>query len=114
MKRRIVAEHLAARLFTAEEAVDNTLAAMGELIAAMPRARLDARLSAGVGQQAVDHVMEAASNLADVRRSLIAAHGALSEAKDQIGLRRVTLVGGGDKADSDTPRTGQLEVVRSA
>ncbi|PVM90829.1 hypothetical protein DDF62_08440 [Caulobacter radicis] len=115
MNRRIVAEHLATRLFTAEEAVDNTLAAMGELIAAMPRARLQARVAAGVGQQAVDHVMEAASGLADVRRSLIAAHGALADAKDQIGLRRVTLVGGGDKAeDGDPTRTGFLEVVKSA
>ncbi|GEM_PF-1032201 len=123
MNRRIVAEHLANRLFTAEEAVDNTLAAMGELIAAMPRARLEARVAAGVGQQAVDHVMEAASGLADVRRSLIAAHGALADAKDQIGLRRVTLVGGGDKSDTDPPRpegyvedrvAGRLEIVRSA
>lgn len=38
MKRRIVAERLATHLFTTEEAVDTTLALMGDLIAAMPRA----------------------------------------------------------------------------
>jgi len=114
MKRRIVAEQLAGQLFTTEEAVDTTLALMGDLIAAMPRARLEAGLAAGVGQQAVDHVLEAASGMAHARRSLIAAHGALAEAKDQVGLRRVTLVGGGDKAEGDVPRTGQLHAVKSA
>jgi hypothetical protein len=114
MKRRIVAEQLAGRLFTTEEAVDTTLALMGDLIAAMPRARLEAGLSAGVGQQAVDHVLQAASGMAYARRSLIAAHGALAEAKDQVGLRRVTLVGGGDKPGDDIPRTGQLHAVKSA
>src|SRR3954468_3980700 len=87
MKRRIVAERLANHLFTTEEAVDTTLALMGDLIAAMPRARLEAGLSAGVGQQAVDRVLGPASGMASARRSLIAAHEALADAKDQIGLR---------------------------
>ncbi len=49
--------------------------------------------------------------MAQARRSLIAAHGALNDAKDQIGLRRVTLVGTGDKGEDDVPRTGQLRAV---
>lgn len=114
MKRRIVAERLANHLFTTEEAVDTTLALMGDLIAAMPRARLEAGLAAGVGQQAVDRVLEAASGMASARRSLIAAHEALAEAKDQVGLRRVTLVGGGDKIAGEAPRTGHLHEVKSA
>jgi hypothetical protein len=114
MKRRIVAERLANHLFTTEVAVDTTLALMGDLIAAMPRARLEAGLAAGVGQQAVDRVLEAASGMASARRSLIAAHEALVDAKDQIGLRRVTLVGGGDKAGGDMPRTGHLREIKSA
>lgn len=114
MKRRIVAEQLASRLFTTEEAVDTTLALMGDLIAAMPRARLEAGLGAGVGQQAVDRVLEAANGMAHARRSLIAAHEALAQARDQVGLGRVTLVGGGDKTEGDIPRTGRLREVRSA
>jgi hypothetical protein len=114
MKRRIVAEQLANHLFTTEEAVDTTLALMGDLIAAMPRARLEAGLAARVGQQAVDRVLEAASGMASARRSLIAAHEALAEAKDQVGLRRVTLVGGGDKAAGDVQPTGHLHEVKSA
>jgi hypothetical protein len=116
MDRRIAAQNLATHLFTTEDAVDNTLALMGDLIAAMPRARLQARVAAGVGQEAVDHVLEAASALAGARRSLVAAHGALNDAKDQIGLRRVTMVGGGDKSDVEGPR-GQLRglhAVKSA
>ncbi|CAN5489585.1 hypothetical protein BH10PSE4_BH10PSE4_20730 [soil metagenome] len=113
MDRRIAAETLATHLFSTEEAVDNTLALMGDLIAAMPRARLQARVAAGVGQVAVDHVMEAATALAGARRSLVAAHGALNDAKDQVGLRRVTLVGGGDKSPVDGPR-GHLHEVKSA
>jgi hypothetical protein len=112
MKRRIVAEQLASRLFTTEEAVDTTLALMGDLIAAMPRARLDAGLAVGVGQQAVDRVLEAASGMAHARRSLIAAHEALAEARDQVGLRRVTLVGGGDKIEGGVPPTGHLREVQ--
>ena len=111
MKRRIVAEQLASQLFNTEEAVDTTLALMGDLIAAMPRARLEAGLGACVGQMAVDHVLEACSGMAQARRSLIAAHGALNEAKGQIGLRHVTLVGAGDKGEDDVPRTGQLRAV---
>jgi pyridoxal/pyridoxine/pyridoxamine kinase len=113
MKRRIVAERLANHLFTTEEAVDTTLALMGDLIAAMPRARLEAGLAARVGQQAVDRVLEAASGMASARRSLIAAHEALAEAKDQVGLRRITLVGGGDKAGAG-PRPGHRHAVKSA
>lgn len=112
MKRRIVAEQLASRLFTTEEAVDTTLALMGDLIAAMPRARLEAGLAVGVGQQAVDRVLEAASGMAHARRSLIAAHEALAEARDQVGLRRVTLVGGGDKTEGGVPPTGHLREVQ--
>ena len=114
MKRRIVAEQLASRLFTTEEAVDTTLALMGDLIAAMPRARLEAGLGAGVGQRAVDRVLEAASGMATARRSLIAAHEALAEARDQVGLRRVTLVGGGDKTEDPATRTGHLHEVKRA
>lgn len=114
MKRRIVAEQLASRLFTTEEAVDTTLALMGDLIAAMPRARLEAGLALGVGQQAVDRVLEAASGMAHARRSLIAAHEALAQAKDHVGLRRVTLVGGGDKTEGVIPSTGQLREVQRA
>jgi hypothetical protein len=114
MKRRIVAERLANHLFTTEVAVDTTLALMRDLIAAMPRARLEAGLAARVGQQAVDRVLEAASGMASARRSLIAAHEALAEAKDQVGLRRITLVGGGDKTDGDVPRTGHLHEVKRA
>jgi len=113
MNRRIVADRLASQLFTTEEAVDSTLALMGDLIAAMPRARIAARVAAGVGQQAVDHVLEAASGLAQVRRSLIAAHGALAEARDQVGLGGVVMVGGGDKGETDKPR-GHLRSVRPA
>lgn len=116
MDRRIAAQTLATHLFTTEEAVDNTLALMGDLIAALPRARLQARVGAGVGQEAVDHVLEAALALAAARRALVAAHGALNDAKDQIGLRRVTLVGGGDKSDVDGPRgqASHLHAVISA
>ena len=114
MKRRIVAEQLASRLFTTEEAVDSTLALMGDLIAAMPRARLEAGLGAGVGQQAVDRVLEAASGMAHARRSLIAVHEALAQAKEQVGLRRVTLVGGGDKPGDPPAPTGRLHELRSA
>jgi hypothetical protein len=114
MKRRIVAERLANHLFNTEEAVDATLALMGDLIAAMPRARLEAGLAARVGQQAVDRVLEAASGMAHVRRSLIAAHEALAQAKDEVGLRRVTLVGGGDKGGGDIIRTGHLREIKSA
>jgi len=114
MKRRIAAERLANHLFTTEEAVDTTLALMGDLIAAMPRARLEAGLAACVGQQAVDRVLEAASGMASARRSLIAVHEALAQAKDEVGLRRVTLVGGGDKGGGDITRTGHLRAIKSA
>ena len=112
MNRRIVAQRLAGQLFSTEEAVDNSLALLGELIAAMPRARLEARLAAAVGQDALDLVLEAARGLAGARKSLIAAHGALASAAAEVGLGRVVMVGGGDKSLIDLP-TGEAVGLRA-
>ena len=52
-QRQSIAKHVAERLFAAEEAIDIAAARIAELNAALPLARLDARLSAMIGQNAI-------------------------------------------------------------
>ena len=96
-QRREAAERLAAKLFAAEKALDLAMAEIAELGGQIPRARLDANLSIGIGQAAVEHLAQAVSGMAQVRGAIIAAHAALDQARCQIGLGRLQMTGGTDK-----------------
>lgn len=88
------AQIVAAKLFAAEAALDQALASVAELTAAMPRARMSAKISAVVGQDAIEDAADAQASLIEARRKLVAAHGKLEQVRVEVGLR-VFAAGGG-------------------
>ena len=111
MKRRAIGHKLAGQLFSAERAIDAAFAEIADLAGALPRARLEADISAIIGQDAVQHVADAMMGAAGVRRSMIAAHKALAQAQDEVGLGSVRMIGGGEKESTDLPRPIGLHVA---
>ena len=105
MKRRFVAHQVADQLFAAETAIDGALSAVPTLTAMLPTARLDARISAVVGQGVIDRAAESLSALAEARRGLVEAHRELHDVQRQIGLGAIAL-GGMDKPEEELPRPG--------
>jgi hypothetical protein len=89
-KRLEAAKTVAHHLFAAEEAIDIAVTRIAELNAAMPLARLDANISAIVGQSAFGTCTDALSHVAKAREQIVATHMHLKSASDQIGLQAVS------------------------
>jgi len=94
-QRQEAAEQVARRLFAAEQALDEAICKMGDLIGYMPIARTTANLSAVVGHGAISEAAATLSALVDARAHLVATHNGLADVRDQIGLQEVAL-GSGD------------------
>lgn len=84
-----VAQKVADRLFAVENAIDVALTRTAELNAAMPAARIEARLPALVGQAALDRAAATFAALVEARRRIVETHELLDQARAQIGLREV-------------------------
>lgn len=89
-QRQTIARTVAQRLFAAEEAIDLALARIAELNAALPLARLDARLTASIGQDAITSSASAMMLVAQTRDKIVATHLNLKRASDDIGLAEVS------------------------
>lgn len=87
--RQVVAQKVADRLFAVEEALDLALTRAAELAASMPEARHEARLSAIVGQDAMEHAVAAMAALAEARRKIVDTHQSLDRTREEIGLQEV-------------------------
>lgn len=87
--RQAVAQKVADRLFAVEGAIDVALMRAAELTAAMPQARMEARLPAMVGQEALDKAAQAFVALVEARRCIIETHKSLDQTREEIGLREV-------------------------
>ncbi len=109
-QRLNAAREIADQLFAAERAIDDAVAQVAALTACMPRARMEANIAANVGHAALERSANTMSALIEARREIIAAHEALAEAKDQVGLRTVAVGGGMYKGD----KAQLLTVVESA
>jgi hypothetical protein len=86
-ERRSAANEVARKLFELEAAIDQALVCAGQLVATIPQARINAKLSAVVGQDAFDLVSDSLTALCSARGKTVAAHNALAEVHEQIGLR---------------------------
>lgn len=84
--RRDAATKVAESLFAAEEAIDAALARAAELSSALATARMEANLSAIVGQDAFEGAAAAFASIAKARGDIVETHRRLSEAQVQIGL----------------------------
>jgi hypothetical protein len=96
--RQQAAQKVADRLFAVENAIDAAVRSAAELTAVMPEARTDARLSAVIGQDALDQAAEAFALLVQARRAMVATHNKLEETRIRIGLREVNV---GDSLPKD-------------
>jgi hypothetical protein len=86
MNRQSIGEGLAARLYAAEIAVDRALSETAALVAALPAAWAEARLSAVAGRKAFDEAAASVAALAHARSHLVDVHRALSALARSLGL----------------------------
>ena len=89
-QRQAIARHVAECLFAAEAALDVAVARIAELNAALPLARLDARLAATIGQDAIHNSASAMMLIAQTREKIVITHMSLKEASDAIGLKELS------------------------
>jgi hypothetical protein len=108
--RQAVAQQVADQLFAVENAIDAALTQAAELTAVLPKARAEARLSAIVGQAALDQTAAALAALVEARRCIVDAHEQLDTVRGQIGLREVDF---GDLAPKPSLATGDARHLRS-
>lgn len=107
-ERRAAAQKVADSLFAAEEAIDLALARAAELTSTMVSARIDAKLSAIVAQDAFDGSASAIAALIRARADIVETHKRLSETQIQIGLRAVSF---GDQGKPATGDSRHLKIV---
>lgn len=67
-------DNVARLLHDLEHHIDQAFACSGDLAAALPRARLEERLSAVVGQPVISYVAKAISALGDARAHVVQSH----------------------------------------
>lgn len=109
-QRRDAAENLAKRLFAAEQAIDDAICKVSDLAGYMPIARTNAKLSAVVGQDAIDQAAATLTALVAARGHLVATHNRLAETRDQIGLQAMAM-GSGDMKPPEYGQTKDENIV---
>jgi hypothetical protein len=110
-QRRLIADQVAASLFEAESAIDAALGKAAALAGVMPSMRVEAGISALVGQGAVEWASKSIMALTEARRAIVEAHKELSVAQKQIGLGAVMY---GDPDKPEDPGVRALKVVPAA
>jgi hypothetical protein len=101
--RLSAAREVADQLFALEAAIDAALISASTLTAALPQARNKLKISAVIGQDAINKVAKGLSALVDARQAVVEAHHHLAETKDKLGLREYSM-GGLQKLSITTPR----------
>jgi hypothetical protein len=86
MTRHAIGLGLAARLYSAESAIDAALAETAALMTLLPAARSDAYLSAVAGQRAFDGAAASITALASARSHLVDTHNTLAALARKLGL----------------------------
>ncbi|MET4684508.1 hypothetical protein [Brevundimonas faecalis] len=112
MQRRQLAQTIADALFQAEDSADISLRDASALINTLTNARLDHRLSAVLGADALSATTEAVRALGEARGRLVAAHQALAGAAPWLVGHNVVLTGPmTGKPDDATRPAGRLREV---
>ncbi|MBW8880009.1 MAG: hypothetical protein JF615_00910 [Asticcacaulis sp.] len=101
MKRSDMVRYGADELFKAENAIDLALHQSATLIGELTRMRMESKLSAIIGQDAMDTAVQAMQKLAEARRAIVETHGHLNEVKVQIGCGAVATGGDQQKPGQD-------------
>jgi hypothetical protein len=109
MKRTEAARAGAEKLMRAEAAIDAALRETAELMGLLPSLRLEAKLSAVLGQEAVANLGETLAHIVSARRTIIETHSALNTVRTQIGCG--ALAAGDMDKPGDPPRTSGLHAL---
>lgn len=97
------------QLHATETALDLALCEAARLMITTTQGRIDVGLSAVVGLDAFDGMMDLVNNIAHTRRGVVDLHGRFSSVQAQIGCGGVTLTGPDTKPElPPPPPTGQL------
>ena len=110
MKRTEAARAGAEQLMRAEAAIDAALRETAELMGLLPSLRLETRLSAVIGQDAVANLGETLAHIVSARRTIIETHSALATVRTQIGCGALA-VGDLDKGPEVVRTGGRLQAV---
>ncbi|HYF22804.1 MAG TPA: hypothetical protein VD929_05330 [Caulobacteraceae bacterium] len=113
MTKLEVAKGVAKQLFAAENAVDDATMQATRLLEAMIAGRRELNLSAVAGEVAQTRVAESIAALAEARRAVMAAHGALANLQRKMDLDDNDL-GPLDKPEEDTDKTVKALRLASA
>jgi hypothetical protein len=105
MSRHTISEQVAARLHSAEAAIDAALIETAQLAALLPVARAQAYLSAVSGQKAFDGTAASIGALAEARSHIVDTHNSLAALARKMGLETVA-VGILDKPEDVPPHGG--------
>jgi hypothetical protein len=82
-----IARRVAAQLFETERALDGALSSAATLAGYLPQARQEVQLSAAVGQDAIEELLQTMVVIGEARRRLVATHQALANVQGRMGLR---------------------------
>jgi hypothetical protein len=110
MKRTEATRAGAEKLMRAEAAIDAALRETAELMGLLPALRLETKLSAVLGQEAVANLGETLAHIVSARRTIIETHSALAAVRSQIGCG--AMAGGDLPKGPEEPRTSGLHAVR--
>ncbi|ESQ74256.1 hypothetical protein [Asticcacaulis sp. AC402] len=100
----------AQQLFVAEDAVDQALVEVSKLSQMLLESRRTTKMSAVVGQEAIDGLATLYQRLSQARGDVVDLHRTLDDIKTQIGARTVMI--GSDNGKPTPGGTGQFEVIK--
>lgn len=103
MKNMHVGVRVARQVRTTEHAVDQAMIEVCRLVQTALEGRVEARLAAEVGQDALANMVRGLSQLAEVRGAVIASHGELAQVADE---HQVGWYMDGPREDKTVPPTG--------
>lgn len=112
MKRHELAAEVAKDLWAAEAAIDEALSRTAALMGRLPKFRVEARISAVVGQSAFDKAAETIAMLTSARRQIVETHHELH--KTQLELRIPTIMDGNNMDKPSTIAAHSLRVVKES
>lgn len=87
MEKAFVAQRVAAKLYSTEDAVDAAMAEAAELMTEMLKSRKDVGVAMTFGDEAAAKLVEAIKSLGEARTAMVGVHNQLEEAKLRLGVR---------------------------
>ncbi|PQZ84413.1 MULTISPECIES: hypothetical protein [unclassified Brevundimonas] len=102
MSRTAFGQELARRLYSTEHALDQALSEAAQLVASMTTGRVDNRISAVVGQDALENILAAMSTVGAARAAVVAAHHQMKADADRMRIDW-RLAGPEAKPEDDRP-----------